>query len=79
MGAQKMYQPLGQNRTLSLQLGEWSYFGVTREGKPAEDDITFKCPQQPAGAKGMPTPSRGTITQLQVRIQQEEFLSEKGE
>ena len=70
MGAQKMYQPPGQNRTLSLQLGEWAYFGVTREGKPAEDDVTFKCPQHHLVLK----PRRGTITQLQVAANLEKKL-----
>ncbi len=74
MGAQRIYRPPGQNHTLSLQLGEWAYFGVTREGKPAEEGFTFKCPQHHIKLK----PHRGTITQLQVRIKPEEFRVRKG-
>ncbi len=78
MGEQEVYQPPGQNRTLALQKGEWIYAGVTKEGKLKEKDVNFSCPSPPEPPQKSPGQVRETVTQLQVRVQPEEFRVSQG-
>ncbi len=73
-----MYQPPGQNRTLVLQKGEWTYAGVTKEGELDEKNANFECPNQTEPPQKPPGLARETATQLQIRVQPEEFHVRQG-